>query len=132
METTDLTLSILQNIRTDIAKLEAKHDARFDRIDARLDAHDARFDAHDDRFQRIEFGMHELLGAVLSVDGRCDRLYERLHEKLVESNVRMTTAHQELQDTLHQLMSHLGQHGSLAARIDPCERDIIDLKERVL
>jgi hypothetical protein len=29
-------------------------------------------------------------------------------------------------------MSHLGQHGSLAARIDLCERDIIDLKERVL
>jgi hypothetical protein len=31
-----------------------------------------------------------------------------------------------------QLMGQLGQHGSLAARISLCERDIVDLKRRVL
>lgn len=35
-------------------------------------------------------------------------------------------------DRLLALMGGLGQHGSLAARISLCERDIIDLKRRVL
>jgi hypothetical protein len=36
------------------------------------------------------------------------------------------------QDNLDQLMGQVGQHGSLAARITLCERDIVDLKRRVL
>jgi hypothetical protein len=32
---------------------------------------------------------------------------------------------------MHQMMNFMGQHGALASRVDACESDIVDRKERV-
>ena len=116
METTDLTITILQNIRNDLAKLEAKLDAKLDSELAAVRREMQNFVTRDEFRETIRI-----------LDERIDRM----HARLVESDVRAMTAHQELQGTLTQIMSYLGGHGSLEARVDRCEQDIIDLKERV-
>jgi len=124
-------------------RLEAKvdkHDARFDRLEAKVDRHDARFDEHDARFDAVDNSL-ETLGAAVQ---RCvtreefamtmrlvDERHERMYALIVDNNARTTAAHLELQDTVHQIMQSLGQHGSLAARVDRCEQDIIDIKDRL-
>jgi hypothetical protein len=58
--------------------------------------------------------------------------YERFEKRMNEIDTRSAASHRELQDTVGQLMAQIGQHGSLAARITLCERDIVDLKKHVL
>jgi low affinity Fe/Cu permease len=128
METTDLTITILQNIRADITKLEARLDARIDRLDAKLDGKIDREIAAVRRDMQNLVTRDEFREAFRILEERIDRL----HARMIESEVRATTAHQELQATLGQIMTYLGGHGSLEARVDRCEHDIIDLKERVL
>jgi peptidoglycan hydrolase CwlO-like protein len=128
-----------------------KLDSKLDKLESRIDKHDDRFDKLDDRFDqlggkfdrletelRIEvrvvredlqqrIGRGELDMAIRAVHERMDRIYGQL----VESDLRATAAHEELQATVHQIMSSLGTYGSLETRVDRCERDIVDLKERV-
>lgn len=132
METTDLTTKILQNIRDDITRLEAKIDGK---IDSKIDRLEAKLDAKiDSEIAAVRRDMQKLVTrdefreTIRVLDERIDRMYARL----VENDVRATAAHQDLQATLGQIMIYLGGHGSLEARVDRCERDIVDLKERVL
>jgi chromosome segregation ATPase len=128
METTDLTTKILQNIRDDIARLEATVDGKIDRLEARLDAKiDSEIAAVRRDMQKL-VTRDEFRETIRFLDERIDRM----HARLVENDVRATAAHQDLQATLGQIMTYLGGHGSLEARVDRCERDIVDLKERVL
>jgi chromosome segregation ATPase len=116
METTDLTTTILRNIRDDIEKLDARLNAK---IDSEIAA--VRRDLQN-CVTRDEFRTTMSL-----LDERIDRI----HARLIENDLRSTTAHQELQATLNQMMTYFGAHGSLEVRVDRCERDIVDLKERV-
>jgi chromosome segregation ATPase len=116
METTDLTTAILRNIRDDIAKLDAKLEAKIDSEIASV-RKDLQSCVTRDEF-RVTMSL---------LDGRIDRM----HARMVENDLRATTAHQELQATLNQMMAYFGAQGSLEVRIDRCERDIVDLKERV-
>ena len=59
-----------------------------------------------------------------------DRI-DRMHGRMIEHDLRATTAHQELQATLNQMMTYFDAQGSLVVRVDRCERDIVDLKERI-
>jgi chromosome segregation ATPase len=154
METTDLTTIILQNIRDDIAKLDAKFESKYDKLDSKYDKLDSRFDKLEGRFDKLEgrfdkltdrvndmdtvlaavhrnqqnlVTRNEFSSAVLVLHDRMDRM----QAQLIESDLRSTTAHQETQATLNQIMVYLGGHGSLAARVDRCEQDIADIKERV-
>jgi len=196
METTDLTTSILRSIRDDIARLETRFDARFDKIEIRLDNHDKRFDKvdaklvehdakfleYDDRFDKVEHGFEKLevtsdryerwfyrLDATNNkharrfdkLDAKVDKLgielgmvrddlmkrvgrdelmealrladerHERLHRQVVEQGMRLTAQYEELHATMNQMMTYFGAQGSLEVRVDRCERDIVDLKERV-
>jgi ubiquinone biosynthesis protein UbiJ len=115
-----------EHIREDIAKLST----RFDRLESRFNEHDAK--------NEVEFA--NLRGALETCVTQqpfttamrlSDERFERLHAAMVETNTRVLIGQQELQDTVHQIMQSLGQHGSLAARVDRCEQDIIDLKDRV-
>jgi chromosome segregation ATPase len=162
METTDLTLTILQNIRSDIAMLGGKIDnlerrfdnlerrfdnleARFDTLEARFDGLERRFDTLETRFNRFEGEVAEMRkdmqahvtrdefrGAMLALNIAQNERYERFENRLNEIDMRSTASQRVLQDTIDQLMGQIGQHGSLAARITLCERDIVDLKRRVL
>jgi chromosome segregation ATPase len=146
METTDLTTKILQNIRDDITKLEAKLDGKIDKLEAKLDGKIDKFEAKlDSEIDKFEAKLDSEIAAVRKDMQKLvtrdefretirvlDERIDRMHARLVENDVRATAAHQDLQATLGQIMTYLGGHGSLEARVDRCERDIIDLKERVL
>jgi chromosome segregation ATPase len=138
METTGLTTTLLQNIRNDLATLEAKLDGRIDKLDGRIDKLDGRIDKLEAKLDSdLAAVRRDLQNFVTRDEFRettrlLDQRIDRMHAQLVENDVRMTIAHQETQATLAQIMTYLGGHGSLEARVDRCERDIIDLKERVL
>ncbi len=149
METTDLTTKILQNIRDDMTKLEAKLDGRIDKLDGRIDKLDGRIDKLDGKIDKLEVKLEAKIDSEIAAVRRdmqklatrdefratirvLDERIDRMHARLIENDVRATAAHQDLQATLGQIMTYLGGHGSLEARVDRCERDIIDLKERVL
>ena len=133
MDTTDLTLTILRNIREDIARLSTRFDGlepRFSRLETRFNEHDARNEvefaalrkALDNYVTQPQFATAMRLS---------EERFERMHAQMADSNARVFASMQELQDTVHLIMQSLGQHGSLAARVDRCEQDIIDLKDRV-
>jgi chromosome segregation ATPase len=133
METNDLTLTILQNIRGDIqnvrgdiqdvrgdvAKLDARVDRledRFDRLDDKVDELGVKLNGLDFRIGAVETklvqaGMTlqtvvthgELGGAVLVLHQRIDVV----QGQLLESNVRTNTAHERLQATLDQIKGRL-------------------------
>jgi chromosome segregation ATPase len=182
MNTSDITTTILRNLRDDIARIDARvtsHDARFGGvetrlggietrlggIETRLGSVETRFGGVETRFGGVETrlggvetrlgGVETQLGSVEtqlgSVETQLDKLVvwtfelrgemrggfqrlddrmDRLHSHLAETTARLTAQHDDLQATLHQMMAFMGQHGALASRIDACERDIIDLKER--
>jgi predicted nucleic acid-binding Zn-ribbon protein len=176
MENTDLTLTILQNIRGDIAalggrfgNLERRFDTlegrfdnfegrfdnlerRFDKLEGRFDSLERRFDKLEGRFDTLEgrfdtlegtvAAMHkdmqahltrdEFRGAMLAMNIAQNERHERFEKRMNEIDTRSAAAHRELQDTLAPLIAQLGQHGSLAARITLCERDLADLRKRVL
>lgn len=123
METTDLATTILRNIRSDIAKLDAKIDGIGAKLDAKIDVEIAA--VRNDLQNCVT--RDEFRATMSLLDGRIDRM----HARLVENDLRATTAHQELQATLNQMMTYFGAQGSLEVRVDRCERDIVDLKERV-
>jgi len=153
METTDLTTKILQNIRDDITRLEAKLDAKIDKLEAKLDGKidkleaklDGKIDKLDGRIDKLDAKIDSEIAAVRRDMQKLvtrdefretirvlDERLDRMHARLVENDVRATAAHQDLQATLGQIMTYMCGHGSLEARVDRCERDIVDLKERVL
>lgn len=74
----------------------------------------------------------EFRGAMLAMNIAQNERYERFERRISEIDTRSDASHRVLQDTVGQLMAQIGQHGSLAARIALCERDIVDLKRRVL
>jgi chromosome segregation ATPase len=124
METTDLTTVILRSIRADIAALDTKLNAK---IDTELRAVREELDK---RVTREEFR-----DAIAGLGGRMSELSERVdrtHTRLVENDVRAINAHHELQLTLSRLTDFLDAHGDLTPRVDRCEQDIGDLKQRVL
>ena len=116
METTDLTTTILQNIRDDIARLD-------DKLDAKIDS---EITTVRRELQNV-VTRHEFCTTMSLLDERIDRM----HARLIENDLRATTTAQELQATLNQMMTYFGAQASLEARVDRCERDIVDLKERV-
>ena len=148
MENTDLTLTILQNIRGDIAALGGRFDnlerrfdnleGRFDNLERRFDTLEGRFDTLEGRFDNLEKDMHahvtrdEFRGALMAMNIATHERFDRGERRATEIDTRTAASHQELQDTIGQLMAQIGQHGSLAARIALCERDIVDIKRRVL
>jgi hypothetical protein len=46
----------------------------------------------------------------------------------VQRDVRTATGHRALEHSIRELTAHRVHHGSLAARVRLCERDIIDLE----
>jgi chromosome segregation ATPase len=138
----DLTTALLRNLRDDTARLDARvtaHDARFDRVDTRFDRVDARLDKVETRLDRVETRLDgldtrvaELTGEMRGGFDRLDGRIDRLHTYMVETTTRLDGRLEDLQATMHQMMNFMGQHGALASRVDACERDIVDLKERVL
>ncbi|MBC7976529.1 MAG: hypothetical protein H7138_16270 [Myxococcales bacterium] len=117
MDITDLTPILLQNLREDIVKLETRLDLKIDQLEAKLDSKIARMVTRE-----------QLDGSVSALVAQIDRMYARV----IENDLRWTTAHHELQASMDRIATFLDDHGVLAQRVDRCERDIDDLKHRVL
>jgi hypothetical protein len=162
MESTDLTLTVLQNIQSSIAALGGRFDnlevrfdslerrfgnleRRFDSLEGRFNSLEGRFDHLERRFDNLEHEVaamrkdmpgfltrDEFRGAMLAMNIAQNERHERFENRLSEFDTRSAASQRVLQDTMGQLMAQIGQHGSLAARITLCERDIVDLKRRVL
>ncbi|HEX8111315.1 MAG TPA: hypothetical protein VF516_26480 [Kofleriaceae bacterium] len=169
MDNADLTLTVLQNIRTDIAALGSRFDGlehrfdglehRFDGLEHRFDGLEHRFDILERRFDTLEsrFGTletrvnglesegaatrkdlqacltrEEFRGAMLAMNIAQNERFERLEQRMNESDMRSAASHRELQDAIRQLTAQVSQHGSLAARVSLCERDIVDIKRGML
>ncbi len=148
MENTDLTVAVLQNIRADLAILGGRVDkleSRFDILERRFDDLEKRFGKLEDRFEQLEGEVaalrkdvqacvtrDEFRGALTAMTIVMNERFERIETRLTEIEARQRASHHELKDMLHQMMGHLGQHGSLAARISLCEHDIVDLKRHLV
>jgi hypothetical protein len=154
MENADLTLAILQDIRAGIATLERRFDAferrfdilerRFDILERRFDDLEARFDGLEARFERLEgevAGMRkdmqahvtrdEFRGAMVAMNIAMNERFEQVERRVTELDVRTATGHRALEDSIRALTAHLVHHGSLAARVGLCERDIVDIKRQM-
>ena len=116
MDTTDITTTILQNLRNDVARVEAKLDDKVAKLDDKVD---------ELRNELKYYATREQLNSAVSLlDQRIDRLYM----KVVENDVRQ----QNMQRTLDRMMYILEAKSTLEGRVDRCELDIVDLKQRVL
>jgi len=102
VETTDITVQILRDIRDRIDATNERLDRFEQRVETRFDAVDARFDAVDARFDRLE-----------------------LRVELVDS--RLVGVEHGISD-LRRDFSH---GDALVERVSRCERDIAELKQRI-
>lgn len=68
---TGLFIHLSSTMNTRFAGLEAKMDARFERVDARFERMEARFERVDARFDA-------LMGKVVEIDNRLTRVEDRM------------------------------------------------------
>jgi predicted nucleic acid-binding Zn-ribbon protein len=107
MEPTDLTLEVLKGIRQEL------HDTR----DAlRQELHDTR-DALGTRLDTVAEEVHGMR--------------EELSRRIVESEIRTSTAITDLAGTVREMTSVLRAANDLRPRVERCEHDIADIKRRV-
>lgn len=143
----------IKNARDDIARLDTKLTTRIDHVAAKLEAVDARLTAkievvdvrltaQIDTFQlKLDDTARQLNARIDGESERHTRLagkvellaqrMDRFHDRLVENEIRMNTRFDEVQYTLERIAVAMGGHNQLELRIERCEHDIVDLKERV-
>ncbi len=103
---TDLTLEVLKEIREEIRGTNGRVDALAVRVDVLAD---------------------ELRGT----NARVDTLREELSRRIVESEIRTSTAIADLAGTVREMTSVLRAANDLRPRVERCEHDIADLRRRV-
>jgi predicted nucleic acid-binding Zn-ribbon protein len=124
METIDITVKILQNLQGDVAELKSDVTGLKSDI-AALKSDVTRLETKfETEIQRVRVELRTT-GALL------DERMGRLHARLVESDLRATTAHHETQRSLARLMDFIDAQSGLEGRIERGELDISDIKQRV-
>lgn len=111
MGSDDIAVQILRDIRDEIRGVREEVHA----TNVRVDATNVRLDAH---IEATRDGLQSLR--------------EDLGRKIVESEVRTATAIHELAGTMHDVRDLLRDRLDLRDRVDRCERDIAELKQRVV
>ena len=109
MQPSDLTIQILQGIRDEIRETRTELAARIDGTNARL----------DDTNERLHDLRTELSGRI-----------EETNRRIVESEVRTATAITDLTGTVREMTGVLRSQNDLRPRVERCERDIAELKQR--
>jgi chromosome segregation ATPase len=102
METSDITIEILKDIRSHVGH-----------INERLEETNERLEQTNER-----------------IDGTNERL-DALHRRVVESEIRTATAITDLAGTVQVVADMLRASNDLRPRVENCERDILDLKHRL-
>jgi len=113
METTDITIEILKGIRQDLRDLGGRIDgtnARIDGTNTRIEGTNARID---------------------STNTRIEEMRDELSRRIVESEIRTSTAIADLAGTVREMTSMLRASNELRPRVERCENDIAEIKRRV-
>jgi predicted RNase H-like nuclease (RuvC/YqgF family) len=106
MEPTDITIQILTDIR-DQARLTNE---RLDQTNTRLDRMNDRIDGTNERLETMR---------------------EELSRRIVESEIRTSTAITELAGTVRDMTHVLRASHDVRPRLERCEKDIADLRRRI-
>jgi chromosome segregation ATPase len=106
MESSDITIEILKDIRTEIRETNR----RLDHTNELLDHTNARLDESNERL---------------------DSIRSELSRRIVESEIRTSTAITALAGTVHEMTEVLRASHDLRPRVERCENDIADLKRRI-
>lgn len=102
MDRTDITIEILKDIRTEVKDIRTE--------------------------------VTEIRTEVRATNGRIDETNDRLGDlsrRVVESEIRTSTAITELAGTVHELTDVLRATHDLRPRVERCENDISELKRRI-
>jgi hypothetical protein len=102
-KTTDITVTILREIRDEVRKTNERVDVLTERVDV-------------------------LTGRVDAVGDRFDTVAGDLGRRIVESEIRTATALTELAGTVREMTGLLRAQGDLRPRVERCEQDIADIR----
>jgi predicted nucleic acid-binding Zn-ribbon protein len=108
MEPTDLTISILREIRDEIRKTNERLDQTNERLDQTRSDLSARLD---------------------QTNIRLDKTREELSRHIVESEMRTATAITSLAGTLQDVKKLLDERREMNKRVSKCEKDIRQIKQ---
>ncbi len=111
MEPTDLTIEILKSIRDELRLTRTELSERIDGVSERIDGVSERMDG---------------------VSERIDGLRDELSSRIVASEVRTATAITELHGTVREMTNVLRAQHDLRPRLERCERDIVDLRQKLV
>ncbi len=103
MEPTDITVEILKDIRDEMRQMRTDLTGRIDQTNSRIDQTNANLEA----------------------------LREELPRRIVESEIRTSTAIADLAGTVRDMTQVLRASHDLAPRVARCEQDIAQLQRRV-
>jgi chromosome segregation ATPase len=103
MESSDITIEILKDIRGEIRELRGDTNARLDETNRRLDESNRRMDDTNDRLDTIA-------------------------QRVVESEMRTATAIADLAGTVREMTQVLRASHDLRPRVERCEQDIAEIK----
>jgi predicted nucleic acid-binding Zn-ribbon protein len=103
MESTDLTIEALKGIRHEVRELGTRVDGTNERLEAM--STELRAEVH---------GMRE-----------------ELSRRIVESEIRTSTAIAELAGTVREMTSVLRASHDLRPRVERCEQEIVEMKRRI-
>jgi predicted nucleic acid-binding Zn-ribbon protein len=106
MESNDLTIEVLRGIRHDVRELGS-----------RIDGTNERLDRTNERLDALREETNERLDA--------------MSRRIVESEVRTSTAIADLAGTVREMTSVLRAANDLRPRVERCELDIAEIKRRV-
>lgn len=99
MDTSDLTIEILKDIRDQAAQ-----------TNLRLDTTNLRLN---------------------ETNGKINAMREELSRRIVESEIRTSTAITELAGTMREMTGVLRTQNDLRPRVDKCERDIAEVRRKL-
>jgi chromosome segregation ATPase len=106
MEPTDITIEILKDIRSAIGQTNERLDSTIER----LDSTNERLDGTNERI---------------------DSLRDELSRRIVESEIRTSTAITALAGTVSDMTDVLRASHDLRPRVERCEQDIVEIKRRL-
>jgi len=117
-ETPEITTAILRTIRDDLVALKgsvASLEVKFTDLEVKFETR-----LHEEiSAVRRDMSAFATRDMIVLIDARMDRL----HARLVENDVRATTAHHETQRSLARLMDFIDAQSGLEGRIERCELD---------
>jgi len=106
MEPTDITIEILKDIRSAIGQTNERLDSAIERLDSTN--------------ERLD-----------STNERIDSLRDELSRRIVESEIRTSTAITALAGTVSDMTDVLRASHDLRPRVERCEQDIVEIKRRL-